>query len=232
MAQDEHSPAAGIIDDRPTALRFGEEPLAQTREASAALRRLAGLLVSLEHEHPTVDAMIGQLASWEDELTLAAPRDPRPRFGPEQTAEQRVYLDHAFDPGSFNPNFPEYRFERIESESARGTVTFPVVYEGPPGLVHGGVIASFFDCVIQHHNCAMGSAGKTRSLTITYRRPTPLLTDLDFDITREVTDRGLRSAGRLVRDGQVLCTGELDSVAMSTEQLAARAFGRRRGDDR
>ncbi|MFW0785765.1 hypothetical protein AAFP35_14725 [Gordonia sp. CPCC 206044] len=229
MAQDEHPPAAAVIDGRPTAPRFGEEPLRQTREASAALRRIAGLLVSLEHEHPTVDAMIAQLGAWEDELTLAVPRDPRPRFGPDQTVDQRVYLDHAFDLGSFNPSFPEYRFARIDAESARGSVTFPVVYEGPPGLVHGGVLASFFDCVIQHHNCAVGSAGKTRSLDIAYRRPTPLLTALDFDVTREITERGLRSTSRLLLDGQVLCTGELDSVAMSTEQLAARDFGRRQG---
>lgn len=232
MVQDKHSRLAGAIDDRPTALRFGEEPLAQTRLAGVALRRLAGLLVSMEHEHPAVDAMIAAFAVWEDELTLAAPPDPRPRFGPDQTADQRVYLDHAFDPGSFNPSFPEYRFERIEAEYARGEVQFPVVYEGPPGLVHGGVLATFFDCVIQHHNCAVGSAGKTRTLNVSYRRPTPLLAPLEFDITREVTERGLRSTARLIHDGHVVCTGELDSVAMSTDQLAAREFGRRRDSAR
>ncbi|NED70253.1 hypothetical protein G3I15_55965, partial [Streptomyces sp. SID10244] len=52
MAQDAHPAAAAIVDDRPTALHFGEESLPQTREASAALRRLTGLLLSLEHEHP------------------------------------------------------------------------------------------------------------------------------------------------------------------------------------
>ncbi|MEE3849611.1 hypothetical protein VZC37_04670 [Gordonia sp. LSe1-13] len=229
MVQDEHSTVAGTIDGRPPALRFGEDPLPQTRTAAAALRRMAGLLVSLEHEHPTVDAMIAALASWEDDLVLAAPRDPRPRFGPDQTDDQRVYLDHAFDPGSFNPTFPEYCFERIEPDHARGEVHFPVVFEGPPGLVHGGVLASFIDCVVQHHNCAVGSAGKTRTLTMSYRRPTPLLTSLDFDITREETARGLRSTARVLLDGHVVCSGELDSVAMSAEQLAARDFGRRRG---
>ncbi|NED61361.1 hypothetical protein G3I15_10550, partial [Streptomyces sp. SID10244] len=118
-----------------------------------------------------------------------------------------------FDIGAFNPVFPEYRFEQIDAESAGGTVSFPVVFEGPPGLVHGGVLASFFDCVIQHHNCAVGVAGKTRSLAVTYRRPTPLSTALGFDVVREITERGVRSVGRLTLDGEVLCMGELDSVA-------------------
>ena len=41
---------------------YGERPLAQTVAAAGAMRRLTGLLLSLEHEHPTVDAMLGQLS--------------------------------------------------------------------------------------------------------------------------------------------------------------------------
>jgi hypothetical protein len=47
----------------------------------------------------------------------------------------------------------------IGAETASGRVSFPVNYEGPPGLVHGGFIGVFFDCVIQHHSCAVGRAG-------------------------------------------------------------------------
>ncbi|MFD1813522.1 hypothetical protein [Rhodococcus gannanensis] len=230
MTDDEGSTAA-VADSRP-ASRFGVQPLQQTREAAATLRRLAGLLLSLEHEHPAVEAMIAQFGAWEEELASVAPADPRPRFGPNQTADQRVYLDHAYDIGSFNPSFPEYDFERFDTETASGTVNFPILYEGPPGLVHGGVLAAFFDCVIQHHNCAAGVAGKTRSLTITYRRPTPLLTTLDFGITREPTDRGVRSTARLLLGGEVLCTGELDAVARSVEELAARNAGNGRQERR
>jgi hypothetical protein len=223
MTEDDGSPAA-VADPRP-ASRFGVQPLQQTRAAAASLRRLAALLLSLEHEHPAVDAMIAQFDTWEEELSSVAPVDPRPRFGPDQNPEQRVYLDHAYDVGSFNPTFPEYDFGRFDTESASGTVNFPTLYEGPPGLVHGGVLAAFFDCVIQHHNCAAGIAGKTRSLTVTYRRPTPLLTTLQFDITRESTERGVRSTARLLSGGEVLCLGELDAVARSVEDLAARNAG-------
>src|ERR1700755_3498425 len=119
------------------ATRFGEQPLEQTVAAAAALRRLTGLLVSLEHANAVVDDVVAQCAQWERALAAAAPADPSPRIGPDGADDQRVYLSHAFDIGSFNPCFPEYRFDRIETDSAEGSVNFPVVYEGPPRLVHG-----------------------------------------------------------------------------------------------
>lgn len=56
--------------------RFGEQPLPQTVAAAGAVRRLVGLLLSLEHDHPTVNAMLGQFEQWEGELAAAIPADP------------------------------------------------------------------------------------------------------------------------------------------------------------
>ena len=209
-------------------LSFGEEPLPQTVAAAGALRRLTGLLLSLEHEHPTVDAMLDQIAVWERELAAAAPADPTPRIGPDATAEQRVYLDHAFDIGAYNPAFPEYTFDELTEEAASGRVTFPVVFEGPPGLVNGGFLAVFFDCVTQHQSCAIGRTGKTRSLTVTFRRPMPILTELRFDIARVESDGRVTSTARLLLGDEVLCTGEFHTAASSPEKLSVFAFGKRR----
>jgi hypothetical protein len=209
-------------------LSFGEEPLPQTVAAAGALRRLTGLLLSLEHEHPTVDAMLDQIAVWERELAAAAPADPTPRIGPDATAEQRVYLDHAFDIGAYNPAFPEYTFDELTEEAASGRVAFPVVFEGPPGLVNGGFLAVFFDCVTQHQSCAIGRTGKTRSLTVTFRRPTPILTELRFDIARVESDGRVTSTARLLLGDEVLCTGEFHTAASSPEKLSVFAFGKRR----
>nr|WP_156750150.1 hypothetical protein [Mycobacterium sp. E2479] len=208
--------------------KFGEAPLAQTVAAAAALRRLSSLLISLEHPHPTVDAMLQKFAEWESELASAAPTDNAPRIGELPDDHRRVYLNHATDIGVYNPCFPEYRFERLDAENATGTVEFPLVYEGPPGLVHGGFLGVFFDCVIQHHNCVTGLSGKTRSLVVTFRRPTPVLTELRFDITRSEDERGITSTGRLLLDDEVLCTGEVNTLASRPEKLAGTRFGRRR----
>ena len=207
--------------------RYGEQPLAQTVAAAGALRRLTELLLSLEHEHPTVDAMLAQFADWERELAPAVPPDLTPRIG-DGGEEKRVYLDHAFDVGAYNPCFPEYAFDHLDRETASGRVTFPVVYEGPPGLVNGGFLAVFFDCITQHQSCAAARTGKTRSLTVTFRRPTPVLTDLRFDIDRVEDEGRVTSTARLLLGDEVLCIGELKTVANSPNKLSGFQFGRRR----
>jgi acyl-coenzyme A thioesterase PaaI-like protein len=48
------------------------------------------------------------------------------------------------------------------------------LYEGPPGLVHGGVSALVLDQVLGEAAAVGGSPGMTGRLTVHYRRPTPL----------------------------------------------------------
>lgn len=47
-------------------------------------------------------------------------------------------------------------------------------YEGPPGLVHGGVVSLVLDQVLGHSVGASGRPGMTGTLTIVYRQGTPL----------------------------------------------------------
>lgn len=222
----------GAVPARPGS-RFGEAPLPQTVAAAGAIRRLGSLLLSLEHAHPTVDAIVAQISDWEHELSAAVPPDIAPRISFDESDEdgsRRVYLDHATDIGAFNPCFPEYRFDHLDAETAFGQATFPLVYEGPPGLVHGGFLAVFFDCVIQHQNCLVGLSGKTRSLNVAFRRPTPVLTELRFDITRSEVERGITSTARLLLDDEVLCNGEVNTLAQTPDKLTGFRFGKRRAE--
>jgi hypothetical protein len=219
----------GAVPARPGA-RFGEAPLAQTVAAAGAIRRLSSLLLSLEHAHPTVEEILTQISDWERELSAAVPPDSAPRIGSDDDGSRRIYLDHATDIGAFNPCFPEYHFDHFDAETASGRVAFPLVYEGPPGLVHGGFLAVFFDCVMQHQNCLAGLSGKTRSLKVTFRRPTPVLTDLRFDIARSEVERGITSTARLLLDDEVLCIGEVNTLAQTPDKLTGFRFGKRRAE--
>jgi hypothetical protein len=100
-------------------------------------------------------------------------------------------------------------------------VEFPVLYEGPPGLVHGGFLAVFFDSIIQHHNCDVGVAGKTTGLAVRFRRPTPVLSSLTFDVARVVTGDRIESTARLL-DSEVVCAeATMGTIAGDRHSLAA-----------
>jgi acyl-coenzyme A thioesterase PaaI-like protein len=201
---------------------FGVEPLTQTREAAALLRRVGGLVVAMEGDDDTVARLIADLRRAHESLEAVAPVDLAPRVGADAPAERRVYLDHSRDIGSYNPGFPVYVIE-VDNARATGSVTFPLAFEGPPGIVHGGVLATFFDCVIQHHNCNVGVAGKTTSLLVEYHRPTPLFEPLTFEIDRAVDDNRITSRARLLRvdrPEKPLCSATMQAVAGDRARLA------------
>ena len=191
---------------------FGVEPLPRALEVAERLRNVAGLVLSLEAPHPAVERLAAALRTAEAELAELAPADPRPRLGANAAADRRAYIDHARDVGAFNPCFPTYEI-RVEGDRASGTVAFPIVFEGPPGLVNGGVLATFFDLVVQHHNCDVGVAGKTTSIAVRYRRPTPLLATLRFEVERAVSEGRITSTARILDSGDVLCEAEVNAVA-------------------
>jgi hypothetical protein len=201
---------------------FGVEPLTQTQQAAALLRQVAGLVVAMEGENDVVARLIADLRSAHECLEAVAPGDMAPRVGVDSHAERRVYLDHSRDIGAYNPAFPVYEIE-VDGARATGSVTFPLAFEGPPGIVHGGVLATFFDCVIQHHNCDVGVAGKTASLLVEYHRPTPVFEPLTFEIDREVDDVRITSRARLFRADRPekpLCSAAMQAVAGDRARLA------------
>jgi acyl-coenzyme A thioesterase PaaI-like protein len=74
-----------------------------------------------------------------------------------------------------------------------GTGTFGAPYEGPPGYVHGGMIALAFDELLGIANIVSGQPGMTGTLTVRYRRPTPLGQELDFEACT-ITSHGTLTA--------------------------------------
>jgi len=185
--------------------KFGDAPLDETTRFAAVARRITGLLLQMEHESPEAAALIASLEEAETRLAKLVPNDPRPRVGPALEGAGRVYLDHSRDIGDYNPAFPLYTLAlEDEGQRARGTVRFPLIYEGPPGIVHGGFIALFFDQVMQHHSCDVGQAGKTTRLEVRYRAPTPLDEDLHYEVVRSLDDRRIVSTASL-RDGETEC---------------------------
>ena len=89
--------------------------------------------------------------------------------------------------GLRNPIAPPLRVERSADGRAWSSFHLNALYEGPPGLVHGGVSALLLDQLCGEAAAAGGAPGMTGRLTLTYRRPTPL-GDLSAEAWLESTD--------------------------------------------
>jgi acyl-coenzyme A thioesterase PaaI-like protein len=78
----------------------------------------------------------------------------------------------------------------IETRDGRvhGTGRYDVRFEGPPRSLHGGYVASAFDLVLASAAAVTGKICMTASLTVQYRKATPLDTDLVFEAWPDRTE--------------------------------------------
>ena len=76
--------------------------------------------------------------------------------------------------GPGNPVAPPLVATDTPDGRATGRVTLGKPHEGPPGLVHGGVVATLFDHMLARAVRAAGRGGLTATLTVTFRRPVAL----------------------------------------------------------
>jgi hypothetical protein len=197
---------------------FGVAPLPEVVDLAHELRELTNTVLALESAPPEVVRLTEEIRAARASMARTLPRDLAPRIGPDARDEQRVYVDHSRDVGDYNPCFPVYTL-RCADDRAEGEVTFPICYEGPPGVVHGGFLAVFFDCVLQQLNCDLGVAGKTTRLALRYRRPTPVGSRLAVVATRILDGERIQSEAELRFGDEVLCGAEMSAVAGRMDAL-------------
>jgi hypothetical protein len=132
----------------------------------------------------------------------------------------------AFSPvsGRSNPIAPPVTLvvvDGAEGVHIEGEVCFGPAYEGPPGHVHGGLIAAMFDELL---GFAQMGPGFTGSLTVRYRQLTPLNRLLRLRASVEGIDGRKRTIrGTCELDGVVLSEAEgLFIAPRSDEDFVAR----------
>ena len=76
--------------------------------------------------------------------------------------------------GHRNPVAPPLHVQTSSDGRAWASFRLNALYEGPPGLVHGGVSALVLDQMLGEAAAAGNAPGMTGRLTLSYRRPTPL----------------------------------------------------------
>ncbi|WP_456598966.1 PaaI family thioesterase [Blastococcus sp. SYSU DS0616] len=175
-----------------------EVPVDRLSEATRAARELTALLSEDLRE-------VHEIASVDD-----------PETG------QRWYSP-VYGPGS--PVAPPMVVEDLPDEGrCVGRVTIGKKLEGPPGLVHGGVVATLLDHVLARSARSAGHGGLTATLTVTYRRPVHL--GVPLVVTGQVVSvdgRRATATARLVAEDDpatTLAEGEALLVALRAERAS------------
>jgi uncharacterized protein (TIGR00369 family) len=202
--RDDRAARRAAVGELGTALRelvdaavLTEVPIEQLASATAAARELAaGLRAETRELH--------DIARVDD-----------PKIG------ERWYSP-VYGPG--NPVAPPMVATQTPDGRATGRVTIGKSHEGPPGLVHGGVVATLLDHVLARAVRAGGRGGLTATLTVTYRRPVrlgvPLLAAAEMG---EVDGRRTMAHARLVAEDDpetTLAEAEGLFVALRPERAA------------
>lgn len=124
--------------------------------------------------------------------------------------------------GLANPLAPPITIAKSGERTAIASVCFGSAYEGPPGSVHGGFIAAAFDEVLGFVQSLSGNPGMTGTLTIRYRKPTPLHQELRFE-GEWVRSEGRKTfcEGRVFADGSLTAEAEGIFVSVPMERIEA-----------
>ena len=209
-----------------------EDRIAAARRVGEAFRRAIDLLTA-------TGAPAERLLEVEALMTQVA--DQLEGFGGNRRYEglaeasglghDRAHFDWSPLLGMANPLAPPLRAS-AEDGMIVGRVRFGSAYEGPPGCVHGGYVAAAFDEVLGLTQSLSGQVGMTANLSVNYRRPTPLHTDLRFEGRLEgVSGRKVTTSGVLLAGGEVTAEASGLFITVTPERFASLAALRQRAHD-
>jgi acyl-coenzyme A thioesterase PaaI-like protein len=141
------------------------------------------------------------------------------------TIDERA--NHCFGCGPANPQGLHLVFSTDTTDREHPTATTSVQldrhHEGPPGYLHGGLVATLLDEAMSKLNRPLNVLAMTRHMEVDYLRPVPLYKPLI------VTSRHLRREGRKLfhlaeiklPTGAVLARGHGLFIAIDEKLLAA-----------
>lgn len=150
------------------------EALAEQERAFAALsdsvRELVDATVRTRLEPDAARDLVPRVEELTRTLLADAQEGP---LGLETCSDGRL-RDHG-NPlvGARNPFAPPLSVD-WDGQAASTSFTLGAAYEGPPGHVHGGIIAAVLDQVLGTVPACIGMPAMTATLDVVYRRPTPL----------------------------------------------------------
>ncbi|MFO0687742.1 MAG: PaaI family thioesterase [Myxococcota bacterium] len=200
-------------------LRVAEQP--EWRRLTDAIRRQVAASV----EQDASPARLAELAARAEALAADLERTATgKRVALVDSAWQYVdgkmaYLPFSPVMGRLNPASIGLEIQQQGSEKVFAELVLGEVFEGAGGLVHGGVIAAIYDEILASSNMLTKSGGPTGTLTVRYRKPTPLYTTLRFEAWVErVAERKVLTRGHCLVGDVVVSEAEAVFVRFSAER--------------
>ncbi len=195
-----------------------EGPWAERRRLATAMRRVIELLVRSDAPEAELRVAADRLEDYARHLE-GHPRNVRYEGFAEASpsGDVRAFFDQSPLIGRANPLAPPLQLEADEAaQRVYGRVRFGSAYEGAPGCVHGGWVAAAFDEALGYAQSLSASPGMTGTLTVRYRNPTPLHTDLAFECWVDGVEGRKVFAGGTLHAGDLLCA-EAEGIFVSLQ---------------
>ncbi|KAF0809357.1 hypothetical protein A167_01949 [Alcanivorax sp. S71-1-4] len=157
-----------------------------------ARRRIAAAMQQLSERLIRAEASQADLEHWAGTLEQLAETVGTPERRDTRAANRRMFSGAAtagdifdmmdFDPagGLSNPISPPLTWIKETPEGVEAEVYLGMHYQGPPGRVHGGVIALLLDAVLSRAMHAALKIGVTGTLNVRYLNSTPIETTVRF----------------------------------------------------
>lgn len=204
--RDETIEAAAAVRELIARLRVADAPPEDLARATALAREAAQLLAP----HAVFDERPGQSHL----RTLPFGDSPFTVKDPAQ------YFPYSSVVGPLNPVAPPIALTWDGTE-VRGTVTLDEVYAGPPGAVHGGIVALIFDELLGVANVQAGVGAFTGTLSVRYERFTPIRRELTVAAHVDRTERRkVFTVGTISCDGEVTARAEGIFIQVGLDRIS------------
>lgn len=187
---------------------FTDEQRQQLLRLVSSLRSLTASSVALDAPPSTLAELADLAETLRDRVGEHAGTRPFPRYNAPEHGDLNTILPWSPISGRYHPMAAPVVMS-VEDGKLIGRGTFGLAYEGPPDGVHGAIVAGVYDQVLAFAAMMNGTPGHTGTLTIKYRKITPIDTELCFEAWVERRDgRKVFAAGHCHAGGELLTEAE------------------------
>ncbi len=135
--------------------------------------------------------------------------------------------NHCFGCGPANPVGLHLIFSADQHKTVFCDATLSADYEGPPGYLHGGIIATLLDEAMSKANRARGVTAMTRRMEVDYLHPVPSAKPIRLVATVTRSEGRKHWAGAELRNAEGLCLAKATGLFIA---IRARAFSKNPGE--